>query len=170
MKKILIIASLFFVSIRLNSQIEKKISYERFDTNMYLITSVSNKAKGSGKEGYVSFIDENLINNQFLSIINEVLPKEKQDLLQLTSSYYITFNSKGEVLNCKFFINKNDLSVLTEKDFENLYIRFMRLRIDMSNVRMGSNDYTQTIGFLAPKDKRDRRIKEVQEQRRLKNH
>lgn len=177
MKKILVILISSLLSFNLHSQTEKKFDYKLLKSGNYVVTPLFNQTKGVGKGEMVSWSDENYFNNLFLSIIKEVLSKEKQDSLHLNTVYVITFNFKGEVLNCKFFINNLDKDVLSEKDLYSLYMRFMNLKIDMSKVKIGSNlssddknfDYSEISGSLITKENRDKLNKEYEDKILKKN-
>lgn len=169
MKTVVIFAICIILSPVFNIQIERKLNLEQVGSGNYIVTPASNKTKVVGQGGPVIFKDEKIIYNQFSGIVNEVLSKAKQNSLQINTVYFITFNSKGEVLNCKFYINSKDLNILNEESLLKLYNRFMQVKIDMSNVKMGSYDYTETSISFASKEKRDLKNKEIEERRNSKH-
>ena len=165
MKKIILISISCLISIVVNSQNGKKFDYEPSQFGSYLVSPVFDQTKGEGKLGQAFWSDNSYVTDLIYSIIKDVLSEEKLDSLHLGSGYIITFNSKGEILNCKFSIKYEDKNVISENDLYNLYIRFKKIKIDMSKVKIVSFfnhaedkvlDYAEIFGSIIPLGNRDK--------------
>lgn len=125
----------------------------------YIVTPRFNQSKSEGIKGMPSILDENYIENFFADRIKEVIQSEKPSALHFGSSFFVSFNSKGEIINCDFIIQEKDINILSETDLYNLYVKFKQSKIDTSKVKIlpveGSDgklpDYAQLLGPLLPR-------------------
>ena len=145
MKTRILITLFCVLSIAGVSQDSSKFEFiKNKEYNSYTVTPNFESGKIEGKKGQASFLNDNYVNNLLFTIIEDVLNKEKINLLHFGSQLLITINSQGEVLRCKFLIKDIDLKVLTEDDFYNLYIKFKQLKLDTSVVKILPIDFNDS--------------------------
>lgn len=167
MKKILIFSTFVILVITLNAQSGDKFDYVPTQFNIFQVSPNFNKSKGEGKLGSVIFTDEKYLINLVYNPIKNIFSESKLKSIHISSGLTIIFNSKGDVINLRFLIDARDTAIISEDDLYNLYSSFMKIKIDMSKVKMhplslpsdqGEFDYAEIAGSFLPLEYR-RKIK-----------
>ena len=148
-----------------NAQDDKKLIYTLTESGIYVVTPNFDQVKSDIDPCPVQFTDDNLANQLFYNVIKEVFNNEQLNSIRLSNTFSIDFNSKGEVLYCRFFIDKHDKTLISEDNLYNLYVKLKKLKIDMSKVefiRPYSSyicDYGEYFGVLQPMEYRSKWLK-----------
>jgi hypothetical protein len=168
MKKVILNTLIFLVILKAGAQDLKRLDYKFTESGYCDVTSIKDSNKGEGNRGRIIWLDENYAKNVFYDIIKGVLPKDKLEKVNLGSFFRLYIKSNGDILNCSFSIDSNDLKILSEDDLFNLYNRFMKLKVDASKFRLETEtypaDYTifnycEIFGSLLPVEYRGRWLK-----------
>lgn len=163
MKNLLITTLFFGVWFSLNAQNEKRFEFKPTQFGGMMITPTFDQSKGIGNQGFASWLDMNYSTELFDSILKNVFSDEKLKLLHVGSCFMVSFNTQGEVINCKFALEKRDTGVISEDELYNLYIKFKKTKIDMTKVKIdaGNNpttvksfDFTEVVGSFVPMEYR----------------
>jgi hypothetical protein len=170
MHRILIIITFILFPIELFSQTGKRFEYINMGSS-YLVTPIFDQTKPDGKQGRPIWTDDLYINKLFTNPIDEVLSKETRDSLHLSTTVLITFNSGGDILNCKFFISKKDSTLISEDDLFNLHDKYKKIKIDTSKIKIVPDyntewkeaDYAVITAFLISKESREKFNREREE-------
>jgi hypothetical protein len=144
MRRILIIPIFFLFTLEQCSQSEKRFSFEKMTSGSYLVTPTFNEPKAVGDLGKLYILDSKYIYDLFIDPIKKSIPKEKLDSLNNGSEARITFDIKGDVINCDFILNIKDRNVFSQDDLYNLYQGFRQVKINMSKVRLEPDVYIKS--------------------------
>jgi hypothetical protein len=159
MRRILIIPIFLLFALEQCSQPENKFSFEKMTSGSYHVTPTFKESKAVGDLGKLFILDSKYIYDLFIDPIKKAIPKEKLDSLNNGSVARITFDIKGDVINCDFILNTKDRNVFSQDDLYNLYQGFRQVKINMSKVRLepdvdiksNSADYAFITVDLIPK-------------------
>jgi hypothetical protein len=92
-------------------------------------------------------------------VLKTVFTKEKFAKIHLSSAFIIRFNSRGEIFSCRFIINMEDISIITDDELYQLYSIFRKIKFDMDKVKIDAGtypsmdvkfDYAEIFGSLVP--------------------
>jgi hypothetical protein len=136
MRLILIIPIFLLFALEQCSQPENKFSFEKMTSGSYHVTPTFKESKAVGDLGKLFILDSKYIYDLFIDPIKKTIPKEKLDSLNNGSVARITFDIKGDVINCDFILNTKDRNVFSQDDIYNLYQGFKQVKINMSKVRL----------------------------------
>jgi len=142
MKKIILLTiSIVFLNAVI-AQDNKSFQYTKSEYGSYLVTPVSNSKKREGTRGFPEWRDDKYIAKLLYSTVRQVIPKEKFEKMQRSSMFFLTFNKKGEILNCTFVLQPEDISLVTEKELLDIYQGFLKKKINMRKVSIKRTEYT----------------------------
>jgi hypothetical protein len=137
----------------------------------YLAIPVSDPKQPSGKQGRAIWSNDKYMDSLFTNPIKNVFPKIKHDSLHINTFFLVGLDTKGDIIYCKFFVNYRDTALITEDDLYNLYLRFKKIKVDMTLVKIVPDantdwkyaDYAEIFGSLMSKEARYKFNKEYQD-------
>jgi len=165
MRNIILVTIYCSIILSANAQIEKRFDYKKTPSGVYLVTSTFDNFKNDPKSLLKYQSDPIYVNSLISDLVKEVLTIEKIGKIHFSTGWIITFNSKGDVLSCKFSVNEEDRKTISEEDLYGLYIRFKKVKLDMTKIKIDSANnpldgietgYCEMGGTLIPKEYRDK--------------
>ena len=162
MKTIFISSIVILLTFSCFAQKSKVFEYTKTKYNSYIVKSISGSSKGEYIPSQAFILDQNYFNDLFNKIITDIFPVQTIKALRLSTGFKITINTDGEVVDCNFGINSADLKIISDQDLQNVYNKFMNLRIDMTKIRFapdGNNSikYAQIGGSFLPLEYREKK-------------
>lgn len=100
------------------------------------------KSKAEGIEGIAVWRKDKYVHKLINSVVSHVLSKQTRESLHLESAVLIAFDRHGTVINCKFFLDRNDRKILTEEELYKICMRFKKVIINPYQVRINPDPKT----------------------------
>ena len=137
MMKILRIAPLLFLLLPtvISAQKLEMFTYTQHDEGDIAVPKFDME-KATGNEGIAVWTEDKYVHKLFNSIAKSVLSKNKRESLHLSTAVMVAFSRTGEVINCKFLLNRDDRKILTEEEMYKIYMKLKRIRINPYKVRI----------------------------------
>ena len=145
MKKILLIQIAILLTISSEAQQQKKFKYELTQFDYYLVTQLTIKDTVEGIHGTAHVLNQEKLNTLIFDIIKRSIPKERLEILHARTFLTFVIDSKGNIQNCRFSIDKDDINVLTERDLLRLISALKKIHVDTNIVKIENGDYA-TVG------------------------
>jgi len=164
MKKILIIASLTLIILSANAQTTEKFEYSS-GLRSIIARPKFDQSKAEGKRVEIVFTDNAYVEKLIYKEIREVFSNDDFKKMHRASIALININSSGDVLKCNFIINPEDKNIFSDDKLYNLYLKFKKIKIDMSKTRINGAldtvfDFTElSFRLLPPEFKYSQTIK-----------
>jgi hypothetical protein len=140
-KSILFFCILVFFIVTGDSQGVEMFTYIHLEAGDMVVPKFDN-SRAEGIEGIAVWTEDKYVHKLINSVLSHVLSRTKRESLHLESAVMIAFNRQGEVINCKFFLERNDRKILTEDELYRIYMKLKKVEINPYKVRINPDPKT----------------------------